>query len=129
MTQKTRHAAGRVVFGQAVSRQNVRKSWVTGRCEAIFLTRKPLLRRIRGARVEFIRDGRLERLVMSWERAVFQSFWYVNPAQTVLVQDERCITRNCIETFSAYFGLIVWRLALYKSGNIDSGPFFGVPPN
>src|ERR1044071_6480266 len=45
------------------------------------------------------------------------------------MQNERCITRNCIEAFSAYLGLIVGRFPLYKSGNIDAGPFFRVPPN
>ena len=66
---------------------------------------------------------------MSWERSVLQTFWHVDPAQAVLVQNERRITRNCIETFGAYFRLVIGRFPLYKSGNIDAGPFFRVPPD
>src|SRR6266480_147014 len=80
MTKKTRHAAGRVVFSQAVGRQNVGKSRVTRRREPIFLTRKPALRWIGVARIKFIRDRRFERLVMSGERSVLQTFWHVQPA-------------------------------------------------
>src|SRR6266480_4136453 len=102
MTQKTRHATGRVVFSQTVGRQNVWKSRVTRRREPIFLTREPALRWIGVARIKLIRDWRLERLVMSGERSVLQTFWYVNPAQAVFMQNEWRIARNCIEAFGAY---------------------------
>ena len=66
---------------------------------------------------------------MSRERAVLQTFWHIDPAQAVLVQDKRRITWNRIKTFGAYLGLEVGSFSLYKSGNIDSGPFFRVPPD
>src|SRR5438093_10155673 len=66
---------------------------------------------------------------MSRQRAVLQTFWHIDPAQAVLVQDKRRITWNRIKTFGAYLGLVVRSFALYKSGNIDAGPFFGVPPD
>src|SRR5712675_2251389 len=66
---------------------------------------------------------------MSRQRAVLQTFGHVDPAQAVLVQDERRIAWNRIKSFGAYLGLVVGRLPLYKSGNIDAGPFFGIPPD
>src|SRR6266404_4620883 len=66
---------------------------------------------------------------MRRERAILQTFWHVDPAQAVLVQNKRRITRNRIKSFGAYLGLVVGRFTLYKSGNIDAGPFFRVPPN
>src|SRR4029077_11473429 len=66
---------------------------------------------------------------MSRERAVLQTFLDVDPAQAILVQDKRRIARNCVETFGAYFGLVVGRFPLHKSGNIYAGPFFRVPPD
>src|SRR5258708_36948222 len=66
---------------------------------------------------------------MSRQRAVLQTFWHVDPAQAVLVQDKRRIAWNRIQSFGAYLGLIVGRLPLYKSGNSDAGPFFGIPPD
>ena len=129
MTQKTRHATGRVVFSQTVGRQNVGKSRVTRRREPIFLPREPALRWIGVARIKLIRDWRLERLVMSGERSVLQTFWYVNPAQAVFMQNERRITRNCIEAFGAYLRLEVGRFSFHKAGNVYAGPFFRVPPH
>src|SRR5207244_11173732 len=107
MTQKPRQATGRVVFRQTVGRQNVGKSRVTRRREPIFLTREPALRWIGVARIKLIRDWRLERLVMSGERSVLQTFWHVDPAQAILVQNKRRITGNCIEAFGAYLRLEV----------------------
>src|SRR5439155_20442087 len=63
---------------------------------------------------------------MSRERAVLQTFWHVDPAQAILVQNERRITWNRIKTFGAYLGLVIGSFPLYKSGNIDAGPFFRV---
>src|SRR5215211_4080793 len=45
------------------------------------------------------------------------------------MQDEGCVPRNCIETFGAHFRFVVGRFSLHKSGNIDAGPFFRVPPH
>ena len=129
MTEKTRHAARRMMFSQSICSQHERKPRITRRCELILPTRKPVLRRISLARIEFIRHGRLERLVMRGKRSVLQTFRHVNPAQAILMQDERRITRNCIETFGAYLRLKVGSFTLYESGNIDAGPFFGVPPH
>ena len=66
---------------------------------------------------------------MSRERAVLQTFWHVDPAQAVLVQNKRRIARNCVETFGAYFGLVVGRFPLHKPGNVYACPFFRVPPD
>src|SRR5438094_5654269 len=66
---------------------------------------------------------------MSRERAVLQTFWHVDPAQAILVQNERRITWNRIKTFGAYLALVIGSFPLYKSGNIDAGPFFRVPPD
>src|SRR5438067_9454514 len=66
---------------------------------------------------------------MRGKRAVLQSFGHVNPTQAVFVQDERRITRNCIESFRSYLRLVIGRFSLHKSGNIDAGPFFRVPPD
>src|SRR5215471_12254202 len=120
MTQETRHAASGMVFGQAVGRENIRKSWVTRRREAIFLTRKPALRGIRVVRVKFIRHRRFERFVMSRERPVLQAFWYIKPTQSVLMQYKWRIAWDGVETFCVYVGLVVGRFPLYESGNIDA---------
>src|SRR3982751_3468560 len=45
------------------------------------------------------------------------------------MQDERRITWNCVQTFSTYLRLVVGRFTLYKSGNVEAGPFLRVPPN
>src|SRR5882724_5290464 len=66
---------------------------------------------------------------MSRERAVLQTFGHVDPAQAILVQNKRRITWNRIKTFGAYLGLVIGSFPLYKSGNIDAGPFFRVPPH
>ena len=57
MAEKTRHASGGMMFGQAVSCQNERKSRVARRREPIFLARKPVHRRIRVARVKRVVTG------------------------------------------------------------------------
>ena len=129
VTQKARHAAGSMMFGQPIGGQHKWKSRITRRRKPIVWTREPMLRRIGVARIKFIRYGRLKRFVMRRERAVLQAFWHVDPAQAVLVQDKRRITWNCIETFSAYLWLIVRSFSLYKAGNVDTGPFFRVPPH
>src|SRR5206468_4422644 len=118
-----------MMFSQSICCQNEWKSRIARRSELILTTGKPMLRRISLARIEFIWHGRLERLVMRGKRSVLQTFWHVNPAQAILMQDERRITRNCIETFGAYLRLKVGSFTLYKSGNVDAGPFFGVPPH
>ena len=93
------------------------------------MARKPLFSGVGVVRIKLIRDRRLERLVMSWERAVLQTSGHVNPTQAILVQDEWRIPRNCVKAFCAYLRFIVRRFSLYKSRNIDAGPFFRVPPN
>src|SRR5260370_38907149 len=99
MTEKTRHSAGRMMFGQAICGQHEWKSGIARRREPIFAARKPMLRRIGIARIKFIWYGRLERFVMRRERAILQTFWHVDPAQAVLVQNKRRITRNRIQSF------------------------------
>ena len=71
MTEKPRHAAGRMMFGEAIRGQHIGKPRIARRREAILGTRKPMLRWICVARIKFIRDRRLERLVMRWERSIF----------------------------------------------------------
>src|SRR6266481_3138725 len=66
---------------------------------------------------------------MRGERSVLQPFWHIKPTQSVFMQNKWRITRNCIKSFGAYFGLVVGRFPLYKSGNVDAGPFFGIPPD
>src|SRR6476620_3307051 len=118
-----------MMFGQAIRGQHKWEPRIAGRREPIFGARKPILRRIGIARIKFIWYRRLERFVMSRERAVLQTLWHVDPAQAVLVQDKRRIPRNCIKTFGADLRLIVRSFPLYKSGHIDASPFFGVPPD
>src|SRR5262245_12685202 len=66
---------------------------------------------------------------MSWEGSIFQTFRYVDPSQSVLVEHEWRIAGNRVQSFCAYLRLIVGGLPLYKSCDIDTGPFFRVPPN
>src|ERR1043166_4246308 len=66
---------------------------------------------------------------MSRERAVLQTFWDVNPAQAVLVQNKRRIAGNRVEAFCAYLWLVIGSFAFYKSGHVYAGPFFRVPPH
>src|SRR6266404_3807027 len=66
---------------------------------------------------------------MRRERPILQTFRHVNPAQAVLVQDERRVTRNCIKALRTYLRFIVGSFPLYESRNIDAGPFFRVPPD
>src|SRR6266513_4928809 len=129
MTEKPRHAAGRVMFGKAIGGQHKGKPRIAWRCEAILGTRKPMLRRICVVQIKFIRDWRLERLVMRWKRPIFQTFRHVNPAQPVLVEHERRVAGNRVQAFCAYLRFVVRRFSLNKSGNINTGPFFRVPPN
>src|SRR5262249_42309527 len=88
-----------------------------------------MLRWISVARVEFIRQRRLERLIMRGKRSVLQASGHINPAQTVLVQDEWRITGNRIETFRACLRLVIWGFAFYETGNVYAGPFFRIPPH
>src|ERR1043166_6031093 len=71
MTEKTRHAARRMMFSQPIRGQHEWKSGIARRREPIFAARKPVLRRIGVARIELIRHRRLERLVMRGKRSVF----------------------------------------------------------
>src|SRR5918996_1293310 len=118
-----------MMFGQAIRGEHEWKSGIARRREPIFAARKPKLRWISIMRIKFIRDRGFERLVMSREGAVLQTLWHIQPTQSVLMQNKWRITWNCIESFCAYLRLVVGRLSLYKSGNIDAGPFFGVPPH
>src|ERR1051326_2967043 len=66
---------------------------------------------------------------MRWEWAIVQTSWHINPAQSVLVQNERRIAGNCLEAFCTYLRLVVGSLTWHKSGNVDAGPFVRVPPH
>src|ERR1043166_4216970 len=66
---------------------------------------------------------------MGRQRAVLQTFWHVNPAQAVLVQDKRSITWNRIDTLSSNLRFVIRRFSFYEAGNVYSGPFFRVPPH
>src|SRR5438270_2953499 len=131
MTEKARHAAGGVVFGQSVSRENKRKPWVARRREPVFLAGKPIDHRVCVARVKGVVHRRLEWFVMRRHRPILQTLRNVEPAEPVFVQHERRVPGNCIKTalVSAWskFRRLFWR----KIGNVDTGPFALplVPPN
>src|SRR5439155_3312420 len=107
MTEKARHATGRMMFGQPIGGQHKWKSRIARRREPIVITREPVHRRIGVVRIKFIRDRGLERLVMSWQWSVLQTFWHVKPAQAVLMQDKRRVTGDCIQAFRAYLRLVI----------------------
>src|SRR5262249_45113642 len=54
MTEKTRHAARRMMFGQSICGQDEWKSGISRRREPIFAVRKPVFRRIGIMRIKYI---------------------------------------------------------------------------
>src|SRR5437667_10459576 len=66
---------------------------------------------------------------MSRQRSVLQTFWHIKPTQAVLVQDERRVTGNRVQSFCAYLRLVVGRFSFHESGNVYASPFFRVPPH
>src|ERR1700730_9904456 len=66
---------------------------------------------------------------MSRERPVLQTFWDIKPAESVLVQNKRCVTGNRIQTLRAFVRLILGSFSFHKTRNVYAGPFFRVPPH
>src|SRR5438105_9384268 len=66
---------------------------------------------------------------MRREWTVFQSFWHIEPTQAILMQDERRVAWNRIESFRADLRLVIGSFSLYKPGNVNTGPFFRIPPH
>src|ERR1700730_536719 len=123
MAEESRHAAGGMVLGQPVGSEDKWKSRIAGRREPVFLASKPIDRRVRVARVKRVVHGRLERFVVCRHRPVLQTLRNVQPAETVFMQRERRVTRDCIKSalvsgwskFGRFFGR--------KIGDVDAGPF------
>ena len=74
VTEKTRHPAGGMMLGQAISREDKWKSRIARRRETIFITREPIHHRVGVARVKRVLHRRLERFVMRRHRSVLQTF-------------------------------------------------------
>src|SRR6266404_5458406 len=66
---------------------------------------------------------------MSRQRPVLQTFWHVEPAESVLVKNERRIPGNRITSSCTLVRLVLGSFPFYKSGNVYAGPFFRVPPH
>src|SRR5262249_32960864 len=66
---------------------------------------------------------------MGRERPVLQTPWHVNPSQSVLVQNKRGITGNCIEALCVYARLVIGSFPFHETGNVNAGPFLRVPPH
>ena len=118
MTEKTRHAASCMMFGQAIRGQHEWKSRIARRRQPIFVARKPVHRRIRVMRIKFVRDGGLERFVMRRQRPILQTFWHVKPTQSVLMQNKRRITGNRIQSLCVLVRSVLRRFSLYETGTL-----------
>ena len=81
--------------------------------------------------IKRIRDNAFQRLIVRWQRAVFQSAGNPNPSHAVRMHDEWLVTGNCIIAFRAFLWPIVWRLLLCEVRSVVACPFllFGVPPH
>src|SRR6266446_8280637 len=66
---------------------------------------------------------------MRWQRSVLQTLGHVQPAQSVLVQNKRCISGNRVESLRAWLRLVFRSFSFYKAGNVYACPFFRVPPH
>src|SRR5437588_1461990 len=131
MTEETRHAAGGVVLGQPVGRENEWKARIAWRREAIFLAGKPIDDRVCVARVERVSHRRLERFVVRRHRSILQTFRHVQPPETVFVQNERSVAGDCVEAALVSSWPKLRRFFDRKIGLIIAGPFLlrRVPPN
>src|SRR6266478_3271063 len=94
MTQKARHAARGMMLGQPISCENIRKPRIAWRSKTVLCAREPIDRWVRVARIKQIAHRRFKRLVMRRERTVLQTSRHINPAESVLMQNEGRVARN-----------------------------------
>src|SRR6059058_5288582 len=66
---------------------------------------------------------------MRRQGSILQPLRHVKPAQSVLVQNKRCITGNRVESLRAWLRFVLRSLSFYEAGNVDACPFFRVPPH
>src|ERR1051325_2409518 len=68
---------------------------------------------------------------MGRDRTILQTLRNKKPAQAVLVQDERAVTRLTIEADLAIARLVIGWLVFFEISHVESDPvsFFGIPPD
>src|SRR5205085_6768408 len=131
MTEETRHAAGGVVLGQPIGRENEWEARIARRREAILLTRKPIDDRVCVARIECILYRRLQRLIVRRHWSVLQTFRHMQPAEAVFVQDEGGVAGDRVESVLVSSWPKLRRFFDREIRLIVAGPFAlrRVPPN
>src|SRR4051812_34716853 len=111
-----------MMFGQTVGSENKRKSRIAGWRKPVVLTSKPVHYRIRVPRIKGITHRRLQRFVMGRDRSILQTFRYVQPAKTILVQNERRIPRNAVKPGFVARWTKLGRFFRHKIGHVDASP-------
>src|SRR6266496_193037 len=66
---------------------------------------------------------------MRRQRSILQTLGHVKPTQSFLVQNKRRITGNRVESLRAWLRFVPRGFSFYESGNVDTCPFFRVPPH
>ena len=104
--ERARHAARRVMLGEAIGREHVRKALVGERGVGIVGTLLPIGRRIRLRRSGYsaIAERRFQRLVVRRQRTVLQSAGDEQPGDSVGMQDERLVAGDGIHALRAAVG-------------------------
>ena len=96
------HAAGGVVLGEPIRRQDVRKARIVGlRGIGVIGALLRFGRRIgRVLWIQRILNRRFQRLVVRGQRAILQSAGDEDPADAVGMQDERLVAGESVDAFS-----------------------------
>ena len=132
MRKRARHAARRVVLGQAIGREHEREALIAQVGVAVVGTNLLVDRRIgRVLGIKRIAEGRFQRLVVRGQRTVFQAAGDVQPADAVGMQDERLVAGDGIHALCALGRLVVGPLLLVEVGTVKAGPLLllFVPPD
>ena len=131
MRQEAAHRARRVVLGQAVGGEDVRKTRVVRAGETVVRAAEPIDARVGLPGVHLVVHRRFQRLVVRGHRAIFQPLGDVEPGEAVVVEHERGVAPDGFQTDRAGRRRVAGRFRLGKIRHVETGPFafFLVPPD
>ena len=133
--REARHPAGRVVFGEAIRREDVRvlirAGLVRDRVVRVLVDLAELPRRIGALCVERVAERRLVRLVVRRKRPVLEPLRNEEPALSVGLHDERVVAADRVRASRVVGRDVVRRLLLVEVRCVGAGPLLllAVPPD
>src|SRR5215213_3654794 len=129
------HAAGGVVLGQAVGRENVGEDYrarvSAGGVVGIVVAGEPLAHRVRPLIIDGVLEGRFVRLVVSWEGSVGEACGHEDPPSSLRLHNEGAIAPDGILRDGVVWWLVVGAFGRAEVRHVVAGPLslLFVPPD